>query len=121
MGNRQVVQTQIRRRRTQRPVPWRLIRDTAVCSRNILLNCEYKSPYIPKIGNELVLLIMIGLKMGYLRAVGSRREQKHDVRERQHGENEENMEDYLSRDMRFPTMWYVRPTKPQISLRIRAV
>ena len=28
---------------------------------------------------------------------------------------------YLSRDMRFPTMWFVRPAKPQISLRIRAV
>ena len=28
---------------------------------------------------------------------------------------------YLSRDMRFQTMWYVRPAKPQISLRIRAV
>ena len=28
---------------------------------------------------------------------------------------------YMSRDMRFPTMWYVRPSKPQISLRIRAV
>ena len=27
----------------------------------------------------------------------------------------------LSRDMRFPTMWYVRPAKPQISLPIRAV
>ena len=27
----------------------------------------------------------------------------------------------LSRDMRFPTMWYVRPAKPQISLHIRAV
>ena len=27
----------------------------------------------------------------------------------------------LSRDMRFPTMWYVRPAKPQTSLRIRAV
>ena len=27
----------------------------------------------------------------------------------------------MSRDMRFPTMWYVRPTKPQTSLRIRAV
>ena len=27
----------------------------------------------------------------------------------------------LSGDMRFPTMWYVRPAKPQISLRIRAV
>ena len=28
---------------------------------------------------------------------------------------------YLSRDVRFPTMWYLRPAKPQISLRIRAV
>ena len=28
---------------------------------------------------------------------------------------------YLSRNMRFPTIWYVRPAKPQISLRIRAV
>ena len=28
---------------------------------------------------------------------------------------------YFSRDMRFPTMWYVRPAKPQTSLRIRAV
>ena len=28
---------------------------------------------------------------------------------------------YLSRDMRFPTMWCVRPAKPQTSLRIRAV
>ena len=27
----------------------------------------------------------------------------------------------LSRDIRFPTMWKVRPAKPQISLRIRAV
>ena len=27
----------------------------------------------------------------------------------------------LSRHMRFPTMWYVRPVKPQISLRICAV
>ena len=27
----------------------------------------------------------------------------------------------MSRDTRFPTMWYVRPAKPQISLRIRAV
>ena len=27
----------------------------------------------------------------------------------------------LSRDMRFPTMWYVQPAKPQISLPIRAV
>ena len=28
---------------------------------------------------------------------------------------------YMSRDMRFPTMWYVRPAKAQTSLRIRAV
>ena len=28
---------------------------------------------------------------------------------------------YMSRDRRFPTMWNVRPAKPQISLRIRAV
>ena len=28
---------------------------------------------------------------------------------------------YMSQCMRFPTMWYVRPAKPQISLRIRAV
>ena len=27
----------------------------------------------------------------------------------------------LSHDMRFPTIWYVQPAKPQISLRIRAV
>ena len=27
----------------------------------------------------------------------------------------------MSHDMRFPTMWYVRPAKPQISLRIHAV
>ena len=27
----------------------------------------------------------------------------------------------MSRVMRFPTMWYVRPAKPRISLRIRAV
>ena len=27
----------------------------------------------------------------------------------------------LSRDTRFPKMWYVQPAKPQISLRIRAV
>ena len=26
----------------------------------------------------------------------------------------------MLRDMRFPTMWYVRPAKPQISLHIRA-
>ena len=28
---------------------------------------------------------------------------------------------YLSRGMGFPTMWYVQPAKPPISLRIRAV
>ena len=28
---------------------------------------------------------------------------------------------YMSRDLRFPAMWYVRPTKAQIGLRIRAV
>ena len=28
---------------------------------------------------------------------------------------------YMSQCMRFSTMWYVRPAKPQISLRIRAV
>ena len=28
---------------------------------------------------------------------------------------------HMSRDMTFPTTWYVRPAKPQISLRIRAV
>ena len=33
----------------------------------------------------------------------------------------EEMYDKLSRDMRFPTMWYVRPAKAQTSLRIRAV
>ena len=27
----------------------------------------------------------------------------------------------MSRDMRFPTIWYVRPAKAKISLRIRAV
>ena len=27
----------------------------------------------------------------------------------------------MSRDMRLPTMWHVRPARPQISLRIRAV
>ena len=27
----------------------------------------------------------------------------------------------MSHDMRFPTMWYLQPAKPQISLRIRAV
>ena len=29
--------------------------------------------------------------------------------------------DYKSQCMRFPTIWFVRPAKPQISLRIRAV
>ena len=28
---------------------------------------------------------------------------------------------HMSRDMRFPTTWYVRPVKAQISLRIRTV
>ena len=28
---------------------------------------------------------------------------------------------HLSRGMGFPTMWYVRTSKPQISLRIRTV
>ena len=28
---------------------------------------------------------------------------------------------YMRRDIRFPTMWYKQPAKPQISLRIRAV
>ena len=28
---------------------------------------------------------------------------------------------HMSRNMRFPTMWYVPPAKPRISLRIRAV
>ena len=27
----------------------------------------------------------------------------------------------MSRDTRFPTMWYVQPAKPQISLRIRSL
>ena len=27
----------------------------------------------------------------------------------------------MSQSVRFPTIWYVRPAKPQISLRIRAV
>ena len=31
------------------------------------------------------------------------------------------LEKHMSRDMIFPTMWYVRPAKPQISLRKRAV
>ena len=31
------------------------------------------------------------------------------------------LDKYLSRDMRFPTMWYVRPAKAHTSLRIRAV
>ena len=33
----------------------------------------------------------------------------------------ENVNIHMSRGMRFPTMWFVRPAKPQISLRIRAV
>ena len=32
-----------------------------------------------------------------------------------------NCTEYTSRDMRFPTMWYVRPAKAQTSLRIRTV
>ena len=40
---------------------------------------------------------------------------------RQHRSLEKEIQYYLSRDMRFPTMWYVRPANPQISLRIRAV
>ena len=28
---------------------------------------------------------------------------------------------YMSRGMRFPTMWYMRPAKPQTCLRVRAV
>ena len=28
---------------------------------------------------------------------------------------------HLSRDMRFPKTWYVRPARPKINLRIRAV
>ena len=28
---------------------------------------------------------------------------------------------HMNRDMRFPTIWYVRPAKPQTSLRICAV
>ena len=36
-------------------------------------------------------------------------------------ETERQRENNMSRDMRFPTMWYVRPAKPQISLRICAV
>ena len=31
------------------------------------------------------------------------------------------MKDHLSRNIRFPTMWYVLPAKAQINLRIRAV
>ena len=39
------------------------------------------------------------------------------------GRKESNQTDKrnLSHDMRFPTMWYVRPAKAQTSLRIRAV
>ena len=36
--------------------------------------------------------------------------------------NVENLQkEYMSRDMRFPTMWHVRPAKAQTSLRIRTV
>ena len=35
--------------------------------------------------------------------------------------DDEELKQHMSRDMRFQTMWYVRPAKPQISLRIRAV
>ena len=45
-----------------------------------------------------------------------RRQKKNKVLER-NGKHSSSM----SRDMRFPTMWYVRLAKPQISLRIRAV
>ena len=31
------------------------------------------------------------------------------------------LKNYMRCDMRFPTMWYVRPAKAQISLRARAV
>ena len=31
-----------------------------------------------------------------------------------------DLKTYMSHDMRFPTMWYVQPAKPQASLRIRA-
>ena len=30
-------------------------------------------------------------------------------------------ESYMSQCMRFPTMWYVQPAKPQISLHMHAV
>ena len=36
-------------------------------------------------------------------------------------ENDFSLLVYMSRDMRFPRMWYVRPAKPQISLGICAV
>ena len=32
-----------------------------------------------------------------------------------------NLNLYMSRDMRFPTMWYVRPTKPEVSLMRRLI
>ena len=38
-----------------------------------------------------------------------------------HQYNVDLVEKILSRGMGFPTMWYVRPAKPQISLHIRAV
>ena len=40
---------------------------------------------------------------------------------RNHWNSEKVMTKTLSRDMRFPTMWYVRPAKAQINQRIRAV
>ena len=39
----------------------------------------------------------------------------------EHSINKVLMQTYMSRDMRFLTMLYVRPAKPQISLRICAV
>ena len=35
--------------------------------------------------------------------------------------DERNVWQNMNRDMRYPTMWYVRPAKPQNSLRICAV
>ena len=34
--------------------------------------------------------------------------------------SEEQQADNVNRDMRFPTIWYVRPAKPLISLRPKA-
>ena len=48
----------------------------------------------------------------------------HDIttclKEEQKPLNTQNVIVQMSRDMRFPTMWYVRPPKAQTSLRIRA-